>query len=63
MDLQSGRKLRTSPLYTRQESDSAVFGQALGWERPTYFEHVPGDLSGMLSAIPEKKTVENFSEK
>jgi len=34
--LNTGRNLRTSPLYTRMEGD-AVFGQSMGYERPLYF--------------------------
>ena len=36
----SGRKLRTSPLYTRYESCAAVFGQSLGYERALYFDTI-----------------------
>ena len=35
--LQTGRNLRTSPIYTRMEHD-ATFGQSMGYERPLYFE-------------------------
>lgn len=31
-----GRKLRTSTIFARMEND-AVFGQAMGYERPLYF--------------------------
>ena len=37
---ESGRKLRTSPLYTRYESCAAVFGQSLGYERALYFDTI-----------------------
>lgn len=36
VELTTGRKLRTSPLYTRMEKD-AVFGQTMAYERPLYF--------------------------
>ena len=37
---ESGRKLRTSPLYTRYESCAAIFGQSLGYERALYFDTI-----------------------
>lgn len=33
----SGRPRITSPLYTRLQSQGAVFGSKLGWERPNWF--------------------------
>lgn len=34
----TGRKLRTSPLYTRLMSYGAVYGEILGYERPLWFD-------------------------
>lgn len=36
-ELESGRPVRTSPLYQRLKSQGAVFGWKLGWERPNWF--------------------------
>jgi pyruvate dehydrogenase phosphatase regulatory subunit len=34
----TGRKLRTSPLYTRLLANGAVYGENLGYERPLWFD-------------------------
>ncbi|MGH6949103.1 MAG: GcvT family protein, partial [Kiloniellales bacterium] len=34
---ESGRPLRTSPLYLRLKDQNACFGEKLGWERPNWF--------------------------
>ena len=34
----TGRKLRCSPLYTRQEVAGAVFGETMAYERAMYFK-------------------------
>jgi len=34
---QSGRPLRTSPLYDRLKAQGACFGEKMGWERPNWF--------------------------
>jgi pyruvate dehydrogenase phosphatase regulatory subunit len=34
----TGRKLRTSPLYTRLLTHGAVYGEILGYERPLWFD-------------------------
>ncbi|MGE0093077.1 MAG: FAD-dependent oxidoreductase [Alphaproteobacteria bacterium] len=34
----SGRPLRMSPLQSRLESKGAIFGEAMGWERPKWFD-------------------------
>ncbi|XP_074645385.1 pyruvate dehydrogenase phosphatase regulatory subunit, mitochondrial-like isoform X2 [Tubulanus polymorphus] len=39
-DWKTPRKLRTSPLYTRMQSNGAVFGQKNGFERAMYFRDV-----------------------
>ncbi len=36
-ELESGRPVRTSPLYQRLKDQGAVFGWKLGWERPNWF--------------------------
>ena len=36
-ELQTGRPLRRSPLYGRLVEGNAVFGNKMGWERPTFF--------------------------
>jgi 4-methylaminobutanoate oxidase (formaldehyde-forming) len=36
-ELESGRPVRTSPLYQRLKAQGAVFGWKLGWERPNWF--------------------------
>ncbi|TXH36802.1 MAG: FAD-dependent oxidoreductase [Rhodospirillaceae bacterium] len=36
-ELESGRPVRTSPLYGRLKDQGAVFGSKLGWERPNWF--------------------------
>lgn len=36
-EYRSGRPFRRSPLYERLESQGAVFGEKLGWERPNWF--------------------------
>ena len=35
----TGRKLRTSPLYTRMLTHGAVYGEILGYERPLWFDN------------------------
>ncbi|WP_297366623.1 FAD-dependent oxidoreductase [Acidocella sp.] len=41
-ELISGRPLRRSPLYRHLQSQGAVFGEKLGWERPNWFA-APGE--------------------
>ena len=36
-ELQSARRLRTSPLYGRLAASHALFGSKMGWERPNFF--------------------------
>ena len=36
-EFESGRPMRTSPLYRRLEAAGACFGSKLGWERPNWF--------------------------
>jgi 4-methylaminobutanoate oxidase (formaldehyde-forming) len=36
-EMESGRPVRTSPLYERLKAERACFGWKLGWERPNWF--------------------------
>lgn len=37
MEFKSGRNLRMSPIYPKLREAGAVFGQVMGYERPTWF--------------------------
>ena len=37
-EYKTGRNLRMSPIYPMLREAGAVFGQVMGYERPTYFE-------------------------
>jgi len=37
-EYETGRNLRLSPIYPRLREAGAVFGQVMGYERPTYFD-------------------------
>lgn len=37
-EFQTGRNLRMSPVYPKLREAGAVFGQVMGYERPTWFE-------------------------
>jgi 4-methylaminobutanoate oxidase (formaldehyde-forming) len=53
-ELESGRPLRTSPLYSRLKAKGAQFGSKFGWERANYFgEKMQYTLGrpGWLSAV------------
>ncbi|XP_049885226.1 pyruvate dehydrogenase phosphatase regulatory subunit, mitochondrial [Pectinophora gossypiella] len=39
-EFETGRNLRMSPIYPTLRDNGAVFGQVMGYERPTWFEHV-----------------------
>ncbi|KAI8431221.1 hypothetical protein MSG28_001258 [Choristoneura fumiferana] len=39
-EFQTGRNLRMSPIYPTLRDNGAVFGQVMGYERPTWFEPV-----------------------
>lgn len=43
-EFKSGRNLRMSPIYPKLRQAGAVFGQVMGYERPTWFE--PTNESG-----------------
>ncbi|XP_066969393.1 pyruvate dehydrogenase phosphatase regulatory subunit, mitochondrial [Macrobrachium rosenbergii] len=51
-DFQTGRCLRMSPIFPKLKSAGAVFGQVMGYERPSYFE--PG------GTLQEDYDVENY---
>ena len=38
IEFESGRGVRTSPLYTRLQTHGAVFGQIIGFEPALYFD-------------------------
>lgn len=37
-EFQTGRNLRMSPVYPKLREAGAVFGQVMGYERPTWFD-------------------------
>lgn len=39
-EFEMGRNLRLSPIYPTLRDNGAVFGQVMGYERPTWFEPV-----------------------
>lgn len=43
-EFKTGRNLRMSPIYPKLREVGAVFGQVMGYERPTWFdpEHITG---------------------
>ncbi|CAH0401761.1 unnamed protein product [Chilo suppressalis] len=49
-EFSTGRNLRLSPLYPTLRDNGAVFGQVMGYERPTWFE--PVDKSTVASQSP-----------
>jgi len=44
-EFKTGRNLRMSPIYPKLREAGAVFGQVMGYERPTWFD--PNYMSGM----------------
>lgn len=46
-DFETGRNLRLGPLHHRLAAQGAAFGSVMGWERPTGF----GDLEGEMAAL------------
>jgi Glycine cleavage system T protein (aminomethyltransferase) len=44
-EFKTGRNLRMSPIYPKLREAGAVFGQVMGYERPTWFD--PDYMSGM----------------
>lgn len=48
-DFTTGRCLRMSPIFPRLKAAGAVFGQVMGYERPSYFIHRSnGDSAGKI---------------
>lgn len=39
-EFETGRNLRLSPIYPTLRDNGAVFGQVMGYERPTWFETI-----------------------
>lgn len=39
LDFETGRCLRMSPIFNKMKSAGAVFGQVMGYERPSFFMH------------------------
>jgi len=47
LEFKTGRNLRMSPIYPKLRDAGAVFGQVMGYERPTWFQ--PDDDYGNYS--------------
>ena len=48
-DFTTGRCLRMSPIFPRLKAAGAVFGQVMGYERPSYFiQKANGDSAGEI---------------
>lgn len=47
----TGRKLRCSPLHTRQEVAGAVFGETMAYERAMYFKLDDDDSKYAAAAV------------
>ncbi|MSP95882.1 MAG: FAD-dependent oxidoreductase [Betaproteobacteria bacterium] len=62
-ELESGRPLRTSPLYERLKAHGARFGSKMGWERPNWFgpevEYTLGRPNWLDSVAQEQTAVRN----
>jgi len=62
-ELESGRPLRTSPLYSRLKAKGARFGSKMGWERANWFgpevEYTLGRPNWLAAVIEEQKAVRN----
>src|SRR5687767_9012297 len=62
-ELQSGRPLRMSPLYSRLKDKGAQFGSKFGWERANYFgppmEYTLGRPNWLASVIEEQEAIRN----
>ncbi|XP_014279894.1 pyruvate dehydrogenase phosphatase regulatory subunit, mitochondrial isoform X1 [Halyomorpha halys] len=55
-EFQTGRKLRMSPIFTSLKDAGAVFGQVMGYERPSWFEHT-GAISSSEQDNPSKNSL------
>lgn len=47
-EFHKGRNLRMSPIYPRLREVGAVFGQVMGYERPTYFDYDNGSYKHLI---------------
>jgi len=61
-ELESGRPLRTSPLYERLKQKGGQFGSKMGWERVNYFsiekmQYTLGRPNWLASVIQEQRAV------
>jgi len=60
-ELESGRPLRTSPLYSRLKGKGAQFGSKFGWERANYFgpkmEYTLGRPNWLGAVIEEQRAI------
>jgi glycine/D-amino acid oxidase-like deaminating enzyme/glycine cleavage system aminomethyltransferase T len=62
-ELESGRPLKTSPLYSRLKTRNAQFGSKFGWERPNYFgpkmEYTLGRPNWLEAMCEEQLAIRN----
>jgi glycine/D-amino acid oxidase-like deaminating enzyme/glycine cleavage system aminomethyltransferase T len=62
-ELESGRPLRTSPLYSRLKAKGAQFGSKFGWERANYFgppiEYTLGRPNWLSAVTQEQLAIRN----
>ncbi len=62
-ELESGRPLRTSPLYDRLKARGARFGSKMGWERSNWFgpevQYTLGRPNWLDSVVTEQRAVRN----
>lgn len=61
-EFETGRNLRLSPIYTTLRDHGAVFGQVMGYERPTWFD-LEDNIEPKTSPMPFKiATTASFSK-
>jgi glycine/D-amino acid oxidase-like deaminating enzyme/glycine cleavage system aminomethyltransferase T len=62
-ELESGRPLRTSPLYSRLKAKGAQFGSKFGWERANFFgektQYTLGRPGWLAAVIEEQLAIRN----
>jgi 4-methylaminobutanoate oxidase (formaldehyde-forming) len=62
-ELESGRPLRTSPLYDRLKTKGAQFGSKFGWERANYFgpkmQYTLGRPNWLAAVVEEQLAIRN----
>lgn len=59
-EFKTGRKLRMSPIYPKLKDAGAVFGQVMGYERPSYFDPdntVQSDMCGPVHGYQKRKAI------